>query len=144
MSFMNALDTNIWIYAHDRRDAEKQKKAQAIIAQERPLALPWQVGCEFIAACRKLESQGFTAKDAWDALADMQTLADVVLLPCSDLWFETRHLLDRHQLSFWDALLVAACIRGGVQVLYSEDIAGDRVIEGLKVINPFVASSGTG
>jgi predicted nucleic acid-binding protein len=47
---MNVLDTNIWLYSHDTRDPHKQAIAQQLIATVRPLALPWQVGCEFIAA----------------------------------------------------------------------------------------------
>lgn len=136
---MNAIDTNIWIYSHDRRDPDKQRKAQELIASARPLALPWQVGCEFIAASRKLEPLGFTKAEAWDALADMQSLAHVVLLPVAELWSEARTLQTRFSLSFWDAVLAAACIRGGVQTLYSEDFGGAPRIDGLSLINPFTS-----
>ena len=74
MSFMNVLDTNIWIYSHDTRDPHKQARAQQLIATVRPLALPWQVGCEFIAACRKLAPAGFTETQAWSALIAMARL----------------------------------------------------------------------
>jgi hypothetical protein len=45
---MNGIDTNVWIYSHDSRDPQKQSVAQQLISTTRPLALPWQVGCEFI------------------------------------------------------------------------------------------------
>jgi hypothetical protein len=45
------------------------------------LALPWQVGCEFVAASRRLATVGFAEAQAWAALAVMATLADVILLP---------------------------------------------------------------
>jgi predicted nucleic acid-binding protein len=57
---MNVLDTNVWLYSQDTRDPHKQALAQQLIATVRPLALPWQVGCEFVAASRKLASAGFT------------------------------------------------------------------------------------
>jgi predicted nucleic acid-binding protein len=57
---MNAIDTNIWLYSHDTRDPRKQALSQQLLASVRPLALPWQVGCEFIAASRKLGPAGFT------------------------------------------------------------------------------------
>ena len=50
---MNAIDTNVWLYSHDTRDRRKQRLAQRLVAAVRPLALPWQVGCEFVAASRK-------------------------------------------------------------------------------------------
>lgn len=136
---MNAIDTNVWLYSHDTRDPHKQALAQQLIAATRPLALPWQVGCEFIAASRKLAPLGFTEEQAWAALAAMRTLADTVLLPVPDLWPETQALQGRYSLSLWDGLLVAACLRGGVQVLYTEDIGAPRVIDSLSLVNPFLA-----
>src|SRR5437868_5855523 len=103
---MIALDTNIWIYSHDTRDPAKQATAQNLIAQAQPLALPWQVGCEFIAASRKLKPWGFSEQEAWQALDAMQAAAAVVLLPEAELWSETHDLLQRFTMSFWDALLV--------------------------------------
>jgi hypothetical protein len=82
---MNALDTNIWLYSHDTSDPHKQGRAQQLIATVRPLALPWKVGCEFVAASRKLASAGFTEAQAWAALTVMRSLADVILLPVPDL-----------------------------------------------------------
>ncbi|MBY0513446.1 MAG: hypothetical protein K2P78_05990 [Gemmataceae bacterium] len=45
-------------------------------------------------------------------------------------------------LSFWDALLVAACLRGGVTVLYTEDMGAPRVIGALSLVNPFLPAPG--
>jgi predicted nucleic acid-binding protein len=141
MSFMNALDTNIWIYSHDSRDAAKQTMAQHLINNVRPLALPWQVGCEFIAASRKLHSLGFTEDHAWLALTAMQGMADAILLPAADLWAETHALQGTFSLSFWDALLAAACIRGGVLTLYSDNLGSSPSIHGLSIVNPFTPGS---
>ena len=138
---MNALDTNVWLYSHDNRDPHKQKIAQYLTASTRPLALPWQVGCEFVAGSRKLAAAGFTEPQAWAALAAMQTLADVILLPVPDLWPETKSLQDRYSLSFWDALLVGSCLRGGVQILFTEDMGSLRTIDGLSLVNPFLVQN---
>ena len=138
---MNAIDTNIWIYSHDTRDAHKQAVAQSLIAKLRSLALPWQIGCEFIAASRKLAPMGFDTAHAWTALADMQSMANAVLMPVPQLWPAAQALQARHMLSFWDALLVAACIDGGVTALYTEDMGSTRQIDGLSLINPFLPTA---
>ena len=135
---MNAVDTNIWIYSHDTRLPDKQLVAQQTIARAPPFALPWQVGCELVAASRKLEPFGFTPDQAWSALTDMQAAAAVILLPDASLWPEARDLQQRHSLSFWDALLIAACILGGVDTLYTENMAAPRKIDGLTLVNPFL------
>lgn len=137
---MNALDTHVWLYSHDTRDPGKQALAQQLIATARPLALPWQVGCEFVAASRKLAGAGFTETQAWAALAAMQAMADVILLPVPDLWSDAQALQGRYSLSFWVALLVSACLRDGVQILCTEDIVAPRVIDRLSLVNPFLVS----
>jgi len=101
------------------------------------MGLLWQIGCEFVAAARKLEPYGFTQDQAWDALADMQALADAVLLPKPEIWQEARALQKQHQLHFWDALIIASCVHENVSVLYTEDITAHDEIDGLKVVNPF-------
>ena len=44
-----------------------------------------------------------------------------------------------HGLSFWDALLWATVRRTGVELLISEDFPDRRVIEGVRILNPFAA-----
>jgi predicted nucleic acid-binding protein len=136
---MNAADTNVWIYFHDRRDPAKYAAARQLITGMKDLLLPWQVGCEFMAASRKLEPFGFTNDMAWQALAAMQTASDEVALPDAADWSAARDLQRSDMLSFWDALLLATCIRHGVTTLYSEDFGSPRTIRGINVVNPFAA-----
>ena len=49
-------------------------------------------------------------------------------------------LAQRHQLSFYDAHVVASALQSGAQTLFSEDMHHDLEIEGLRIQNPFVAS----
>jgi predicted nucleic acid-binding protein len=131
---MNAIDTNIWIYRHDSRDPSKQRLADQLITSVRSLFLLWQVGCEFIAASRQMAPLGFSEAQAWAALADMQTIVSAVLLPEVQVWTDAQALQGRYSLSFWDALLVAGCLRGGIQTLFTEDIGAPRTIDGLSLV----------
>lgn len=45
---------------------------------------------------------------------------------------------ERHQLSFWDALIVAAAHRVGAIRLLSEDLQAGRSLDSLTIENPFV------
>ena len=134
---MHAIDTNIWIYCHDNRDPVKRGTARDLIAGTRPLALPWQVGCEFIAAARKLAPFGFDVGLAWQSLETMHTMANALLLPAPTQWQICKSLMDSHQIAFWDGLLLASCIEGGVHTLYSEDFGGSESVEGVRIVNPF-------
>nr|WP_249809695.1 PIN domain-containing protein [Bradyrhizobium sp. 139] len=42
-----------------------------------------------------------------------------------------------HGFAFYDALIVAAAVEAGCDILYSEDMQHGRSIEGLTIINPF-------
>jgi predicted nucleic acid-binding protein len=77
--------------------------------------------------------------DPGDARADVRALtvwgpllADAMLL--EDAW----GLQDRHALSFWDALIVAAAVRLGCGHVLTEDLQDGQSLEGVTVVNPFV------
>ena len=59
------------------------------------------------------------------------TQADTVLLAVD--------IMARHQLSFWDAMIIASATKGGAKTLLSEDLNHDQLIEGVRVLNPFMA-----
>ena len=45
---------------------------------------------------------------------------------------------DRYQLSFWDALIVAAAKSLGCRYLLTEDLQADQKVDGITVVNPFL------
>lgn len=137
---MNAVDTNVLIYCYDRRDPRKQQLAQSLLAGLESFVLLWQVGSEFIAASRKLAADGFTEDDAWQALTRLQKLAVRELMPVPAVWEQCARLRQSHALQFWDALIVAACLEGGISTLHSEDLAGHGRIDGLSIVDPFAVS----
>lgn len=132
---MIAVDTNILLYACDHRDASKQQLAVELVESADHGVLLWQVACEFIAASRKLGPQGFTAVQAWERLRSFLILFPLVT-PSPGLLERARFLHVDRQMSFWDAMMVGACLDAGVDLLYTEDTPGAEV-QGLQVINPF-------
>lgn len=134
---MNAVDTNVLIYVRDPRDSTKQQKAIRLTTGLVDGALLWQVGCEFISASRKLTPFGFTQPEAWRELGRLRQLWTVVL-PSENVLLRAEQLTATHNLSFWDSMLVAACIEGGVTRLYTEDFdASISKATGVEIINPF-------
>jgi len=133
---MTALDTNILIYACDSTDTRRQSAAIDLIARTTDGVLLWQVACEFIAASRKLIAQGFSPAHAWHRLSELAAIFPLVL-PTAGALERARELHTEHGWSFWDALIVAACIDCGVRRLYTEDLPGRSPPAGLEIINPF-------
>jgi predicted nucleic acid-binding protein len=49
-------------------------------------------------------------------------------------------IADLAQVSFWDALIVAAAEQAGAGLLLSEDLNDGQSIAGIKVVNPLLAA----
>jgi predicted nucleic acid-binding protein len=133
---MIAVDTNVLIYACDQSDLRRQAIAIDLIASSTDGVLLWQVACEFLAASRKLNKQGFTPAQAWNRLMEFQDLFPLVLPTATNLT-HARELHVAHSVSLWDALVLAACVEAGVDTFYSEDVPGLETSETLRVVNPF-------
>ena len=136
---MNAVDTNVLIYAHDRRDPRKQALAASLIQSQADGVLLWQVACEYLSASRKLESQGYSLEQAWQDIRDLRSVWTTIL-PTWRVLDRAETLMASFSLSFWDALILAACLEGGVDRLYTEDFDAYPSVDGLEVINPFATT----
>jgi predicted nucleic acid-binding protein len=136
---MNAVDTNILIYVHDRRNVRKQVIAETLVRTLPRGVLLWQVACEYISASRKLEPFGYSKEKTWQDIQKLRKLW-VTQLPTWEMFERTEQLLARYSLSSWDALIVAACLEVGVTKLYSEDFDASAQAEGLEIVNPFAES----
>lgn len=132
---MNAVDTNILLYAHDPRDERKRAAAGELIAALEDGVLLWQVACEYIAASRKLGPFGFNTVVAFNILDKLRATWNLAL-PTWSVHQRAEALIASHSLSWWDALLVAACLEAGVTRLYTEDLS-DMRFKGLEIVNPF-------
>ena len=136
---MNAVDTNILIYVHDPRDANKQEIAAALVSNLIDGVLIWQVACEYLAASRKLELLGYDKSQAYQYIRDLQQVW-YTALPTWNIIDRAEELMKRFSLSHWDSMIIAACLEVNVQTLYTEDF-GYEVIDDLKIINPFKSRS---
>jgi len=46
-----------------------------------------------------------------------------------------------HRMQLWDGVICAASIEAGAKVLMTEDMQDGRMIDGLRLINPFAAAN---
>lgn len=133
-----SVDTNVLIYAHDKSAGRKHD-----VARYRILAL-WEEGRGllstqvlqelFLGMTRKIPnpvSLALGRKIIEDLLAWEVVINDgTSVLAAIDIQ-------SRYRLSFWDALIVQAALRGGATVLLSEDLAHGQAIQGVTIQNPF-------
>ena len=136
MSCITAFDTNILIYACDVSDARRQQRAFDLLADVQDGVLLWQVAAEFIAASRKLGTQGFTAAHAWARLHEFMSVLQLII-PSPGALDQAQVLHRDQQISFWDAMIIGACLDCGVKTLYSEDLPGRIIGTELQIVHPF-------
>jgi predicted nucleic acid-binding protein len=130
------FDTNVIVYAHDRRDGLKQGRALALMETHiaaGSFVLSTQV---MIEAYNALQRAALLKRDL--ALKIVESLADEHVVPTdAALVLRGLRLSQRHQLSHWDGLIVQAALDAGCEALYSEDMQAGMRFSDLEVVNPF-------
>jgi predicted nucleic acid-binding protein len=137
---MNAVDTNILVYAVDIAEPVKSKLALNLLSNlptQAPLVVPWQVAAEFLTCLRRWESSGKIARQQTEDYLNKFVLPLPIVFPTTQSLAIALSLSDNYSLSHWDSMLIAACIEAGVVTLYSEDFSHDTAYDGVRVLNPF-------
>lgn len=135
---MKAIDTNVVAYSVDADAGEKRLCALSLLDGLDPAdtVVPWQVVCEAGSVLLKLAAKGRSQADPTTLIRALTSRFRVVM-PTKGLVLEGLRLRTTHQMSYWDSLLIAACLEAGVTRLYTEDIQSRPVIEGIELIDPF-------
>lgn len=138
---MNAVDTNVYVYALDADEPAKQAKAielfDQLTQQPADTVLVWQVAGEFRRQLRRSESQGRLTPAETEAAFYRSRSMFAVRTPTEAIFQLSFDLHRNFSLSHWDSMLLAACKEAGVTTLFSEDMDPGTDYDGLRVVNPF-------
>ena len=136
------VDTNVLLYAHDGTETTKQRIARTVLeglwASEEG-ALSTQVLQEFYVVATRKVTRPLSRNEARE-IVELYSAWPVVVTDPTLILAATR-TEEEHQLSFWDALIVEAARIAGAKRLLTEDLQDGRVIEGVRVENPFRTST---
>lgn len=134
-----SLDSNILVYAVDRNaDARRREVSLALMARapRRDCILTLQSLTEFFFATTR--KQLLSPREASGFVGDWLEVFRVCPNAADDL-LEAMRVLERHSISFWDAMLWATARRAGCAAILSEDFQDGRVLHGVRFINPFLS-----
>jgi len=133
-----AIDTNVLVYAEGLNGVERRDAALALLQQLDPETtyLPAQVLAElFHVLVRKARLTRAAAERivlSWgETFPIIETSSDVTLLAMT--------LSRDHDVSTWDAIILAAAADARCRVLLSEDLQDGFCWGGVTVVNPFAA-----
>ena len=138
---MIALDTNILIYAISPEDNQGRTAAALDLLDRLGVVipiLPLQVVGEYLNVARR-----HPKIDLAEAVSRIEVIMAVhrcVPSTAQDFLMAVE-ISARHDLQYFDALIITVAARAGATVLLSEDMQDGLEVEGLRVVNPFLVKN---
>ncbi len=132
------VDTNVLVYAHDSSAGRKNEIARDTLLDlwESGMGiLSTQVLQEFFTTLTRKIAKPVESASARQIIEDL--LKWTVVINDGDSILAAIDIYNRYKLSFWDSMIVQAAVRGGAEVLLSEDMSDGQIIHGVRISNPF-------
>lgn len=141
MTATTFVDTNVLVYAHDLDAGAKRERAVAVLRtlwEQKAGRLSTQVLQEFYVNVTQKIATPISRGRAREVVRNYAAWVETTITPASVL--RASEISEAHQISFWDSLIVAAAEQEGASVILSEDFQHERIISGVRVVNPFLAT----
>ncbi|MCK4495393.1 MAG: PIN domain-containing protein [Candidatus Aminicenantes bacterium] len=132
------LDTNIIIYAYDSSAGKKHEVAREILTGLWDSGLgviSTQVLQEFFINVTKKIPKPIDIDLAKGIIGDFLKW-DVVVNDGESL-LDAIDILVEYNYSFWDSMIIQAAVKGGAELLLTEDLEDGKVVKGVKIRNPY-------
>lgn len=144
MTDRSFVDTNIWVYAVDTADPEKQARARMVLepSGEKDLVVSAQVLGEFFVTVTRKFAGRMSESEAREMVEQMARLPVVAI--DARLVLEAVQGSREWRISYWDALILAAAKTSGCRRLLSENLSHGMAYGSVTVENPFAAGESHG
>jgi predicted nucleic acid-binding protein len=138
MSVKYFVDTNILFYAHDRQAGPKHDRAKRLLIElldSDSGVLSTQVLQELCVNLRRKDN--LAADETRRLIQDF--LAWEIVVNTAESVLGGLEIESRHDISFWDALIIYATQTAGAEILYSEDLNDGHMFGSVRIANPLRA-----
>jgi predicted nucleic acid-binding protein len=132
------IDSNIWLYAFlEQNDTNKTALANKLL---------WNNELNKFVSTQVINEVCFNLrKKAKFSEAELKITIDSFYQSCAVMRLDyttlslALELRQQYSLSFWDSLMVSSGLQANVDILYSEDMQHNLIVNNtLKIINPFL------
>jgi len=127
------FDTTILIYAVSEGDA-RAAVAEGLLAAGGNISV--QVLNEFAAVARRKLKMSW--QEIGEALGAVRALCEPTVPLTVEMHDLALRIAERHGYNICDALILAAALGAGCDLLYSEDMQDGQTIDALTIRNPFI------
>ncbi len=131
------VDTNLFVYAHDRTAGDKRERARALISelwQSREGCVSIQVLQELFVNLTRKVPKPLPPEEATTLISDISRWRVHTPQPADVL--SAIELHRQADVSFWDAMILTSARALGCGVLYSEDLNTGQAYDGVLVLDP--------
>lgn len=130
------LDTNILIYLYASDELKKTAKVQELLTEFEDISISTQVLFEFSYISQRKLKRTYT--DIEKALKEFHKAFNITLITYQMLLHALK-VASNYKYSFPDSLIISAALSSDCDILFSEDMHNNQLIEdNLKIINPFL------
>jgi len=133
------VDTNVLVYAYDRSEPQKQRRALQVLdrlAMSGVGVISTQVLSEFFVVVTHKIAAPLSVGEAYDRVKNYLQSWMVLNLTGMVVLEAARGVRD-HQFNFWDAQIWAVARLNQIPIVFSEDFQVGTVVEGVRFVNPF-------
>ena len=128
------FDTNIVVYYYTSTEPEKRQSAASILLQSQGI-ISTQVLNELSNVLSK--KYHFSWTEISSVTEDLSGNFEVKVVN-EAIITKAIACAKKYNYSYYDSLILASALEAECSILYSEDFQDGQVIEGLKIINPFL------
>jgi len=131
------LDTNLWVYLYSGNEPIKEAKINALVTQKFPnIVMSAQVLGEIY---NVLSRKKLKPIDEIQLIIREQSNSFEIVSVTKEIVLKAFEIINKYKFSYWDSLIISAAVLAGCEILYSEDMHHEQIIESsLKVINPLL------
>lgn len=128
------IDSNIFLYAFSTKDMIKQQIAKDIVISESVIST--QVLNEVsVNMVRKLNFGEDQISNFIESSYNRYKIVEIT----KDVFLTASDIRRKYQFSYYDSMIISAALQKGCEVLYSEDMQHNQIIENrITIINPFI------
>ena len=130
----NFLDSNIVLYYYTKTEPNKRLVAGSLLLDS-DVTLSTQVLSEVSNVLRK------KFKWDWDSIEpifqELRRLFPIVVVNAETIE-RAISLAKRTQYQYYDCLVLSSAIESNCSILYSEDFQHNQVVDGVRIVNPFL------
>ncbi len=133
------LDTNVLVYAYDRSEPEKQRRAVELLRwldEAGDGVISIQVLAEFFVSVTHKIAAPLSVAEAAERVQNLLAAWTVVDLTGLIVLEAVRGVRD-HSFHYWDAQIWATARLNQIPVVFSEDFTPATTVEGVHFVNPF-------